>query len=148
MKSFSELGLNDNIVNGLNMEGITVPTKIQELTINRVLNNKDVIGESCTGSGKTLAFLAPLIQKINNTKKELQALIIVPTHELVMQINNEIKLLSKNSSIAINSMAIIGDVNIDKQIKKLKETKPQIIVGTCGRILDLIKNHQRKLHTN
>ena len=139
MKSFSELGLNDNIVNGLNMEGITVPTKIQELTINRVLNNKDVIGESCTGSGKTLAFLAPLIQKINNTKKELQALIIVPTHELVMQINNEIKLLSKNSSIAINSMAIIGDVNIDKQIKKLKETKPQIIVGTCGRILDLIK---------
>lgn len=147
MKSFSELGLNDNIVNGLNMEGITVPTKIQELTINRVLNNKDVIGESCTGSGKTLAFLAPLIQKINNTKKELQALIIVPTHELVMQINNEIKLLSKNSSIAINSMAIIGDVNIDKQIKKLKETKPQIIVGTCGRILDLIKKKKIKPHT-
>ena len=147
MKSFSELGLNDNIINGLNIEGITVPTKIQELTINKVLNNKDVIGQSCTGSGKTLAFLAPLLQKINNTEKELQALIIAPTHELVMQINNELKLLSKNSSIAITSMAIIGDVNIDKQIKKLKENKPQIIVGTCGRILDLIKKKKVKPHT-
>lgn len=147
MKAFSELGLNDNIINGLKLQGITSPTKIQELTINEILNNKDVIGESCTGSGKTLAFLTPLFQRIDNSKRELQSLIIAPTHELVMQINDQIKLLSKNSGVNMTSLTIIGDVNIDKQIKRLKENKPQIIVGTCGRILDLIKKKKIKPHT-
>lgn len=147
MKSFKELGLNENIINGLKIQGITEPTTIQELSIPEVLNNKDLIGESHTGSGKTLAFVAPLFNKIDPSKRELQALILAPTHELVIQINDQIKLLSKNSGIIIESLPIMGDVNIEKQIKKLKDTKPQIIVGSTGRVLDLIKKKKIKPHT-
>ena len=147
MKSFKELGLNENIINGLKIQGITEPTTIQELSIPEVLNNKDLIGESHTGSGKTLAFVAPLFNKIDSTKKELQTLILAPTHELVIQINDQIKLLAKNSEINILSLPIMGDVNIEKQIKKLKDTKPQIIVGSTGRVLDLIKKKKIKPHT-
>lgn len=147
MKSFKELGLNDNIILGLNKQNITIPTHIQNLVIPEILNNKDIIGESHTGSGKTLAFVSPLFQKIDYSRKELQVLILAPTHELVIQINDQIKLLAKNSDINISSQPIIGDVNIEKQIKKLKDTKPQIIVGTTGRVLDLIKKKKIKTHT-
>lgn len=147
MKSFSELGLNDNIVLGLTKQNISIPTNIQSLTIPEALSFKDVVSEAYTGSGKTLAFVAPIIQQIDVAKKELQALILAPTHELVMQINDQIKLLANNSEIPISSLSIIGDVNIDKQIKKLKDTKPQIIVGTVGRVLDLIKKKKIKPHT-
>ena len=65
MKNFKDLSLNDNIILGLEKQGIYTPTEIQTLTIPEILNNKDVIGEAHTGSGKTLAFLAPLFQKID-----------------------------------------------------------------------------------
>lgn len=147
MKSFKELGLNENIINGLELQGITTPTEIQSLCIPEILENKDVIGEAHTGSGKTLAFLAPIFQKLNTEKREMQALILCPTHELVMQIENQIKLLESNSKIPVTSVTIIGDVNIDKQIKKLKDIKPHIIVGTPGRVLDLMNKKKIAAHT-
>jgi superfamily II DNA/RNA helicase len=73
----------------------------------------------------------------------MQVLILAPTHELVMQIEAQIKLLALNSEIPVTSMSVIGDVNIDKQIKKLKDVKPHIIVGTTGRVLDLIKKKKK-----
>ncbi|NLK93665.1 MAG: DEAD/DEAH box helicase [Clostridiales bacterium] len=145
--TFEELGLNTNIISGLKKENIVKPTEIQNLCIKEALLNKDIIGESHTGSGKTLAFLCPLFQKINTEKKENQGLILAPTHELVMQIENEIKLLAKNSNMDITSMAVIGDVNIEKQIKKLKDIKPHIIVGSTGRVMDLIKKKKITPHT-
>lgn len=147
MKSFSELGLNDNIVKGLELQGITEPTEIQSLTIPEILKNKDVIGESFTGSGKTLAFLAPIFQKINTEKREMQVLIIQPTHELVMQTETQIKMLAVNSNVSVTSLTLIGDVNIFNQIKKLKEIKPHIIVGTPGRVLDLMNKKKISAHT-
>lgn len=147
MKNFKELNLNDDVIAGLEKQGITTPTEIQSLTIPEILNNKDVIGEAHTGSGKTLAFLAPLFQKIDPSKKELQILILAPTRELVMQIERQSKLLAENSEMPINTVPIIGDVNMDKQIKKLKELKPNIIVGTPGRVLDLIRKKKIKAHT-
>ncbi|NLZ34718.1 MAG: DEAD/DEAH box helicase, partial [Clostridiales bacterium] len=147
MKSFSELGLNDNIVKGLELQGITEPTEIQSLTIPEILKNKDVIGESFTGSGKTLAFLAPIFQKINTEKREMQVLIIQPTHELVMQTEAQIKMLAVNSNVSVTSLTLIGDVNIFNQIKKLKEIKPHIIVGTPGRVLDLMNKKKISAHT-
>ena len=86
MKSFTELGLNEKLINALAKQNITAPTKIQELVIPEAVQNKDIIGESHTGSGKTLAFLLPLFEKIDTSKREMQALILAPTHELVMQI--------------------------------------------------------------
>ena len=147
MKNFKELGLNDAIISGLEKQGITEPTEIQSLVINEILNNEDVLGESYTGSGKTLAFVAPLFQKIDTSKREMQVLILAPTHELVIQTETQIKLLSKNSEMPVTSLPIMGDVNIDKQIKKIKEIKPHIIVGTTGRVLDLIKKKKITAHT-
>lgn len=147
MKTFKELNLNDNIIAGLEKQGITIPTEIQNLTIPEILDNKDVIGEAHTGSGKTLAFLAPLFEKIDTSKKELQVLILAPTRELVMQIEKQSKLLAENSEMPINTVPIIGDVNMDKQIKNLKGLKPNIIVGTPGRVLDLIRKKKIKAHT-
>lgn len=146
-KSFKELGLNENIINGLEKQGITEPTEIQVLTIPSALENKDVIGEAHTGSGKTLAFVCPLFQKVNTEKREMQALILAPTHELVMQIEAQIKLLAENSEMPVTSLTIIGDVNIDKQIKRLRDVKPHIVVGTPGRVIDLIRKKKITAHT-
>lgn len=144
--SFDELGLNPELIEGLKKEGINDPTTIQVEAIPLALNNKDIIGQSQTGSGKTLAYLLPIFQKIKSDIREMQALILAPTHELVMQIENQIKLLSKNSGTPITSAAIIGEVNITRQIEKLKE-KPHIIVGSTGRVLELIKKRKISAHT-
>jgi len=146
-KSFNELNINNSIVVGLEKQNITIPTGIQETAIPFALENKDIIAEAHTGTGKTLAFLIPIFEKINVEKREMQAIILAPTHELVVQIESQIKLLSTNSGINVTSLSIIGESNIEKQIKKLKEVKPHIIVGSPGRILDLIKKKKITAHT-
>ena len=146
-KSFNELNINNSIVVGLEKQNITIPTGIQETAIPFALENKDIIAEAHTGTGKTLAFLIPIFEKINIEKREMQAIILAPTHELVVQIESQIKLLSTNSSINVTSLSIMGESNIEKQIKKLKEVKPHIIVGSPGRILDLIKKKKITAHT-
>jgi superfamily II DNA/RNA helicase len=144
--TFDELGLNLNLIEGLKKSNITTPTDIQIKTIPLALENKDIIGQSQTGSGKTLAYLLPIFQKIDSSKREMQAIILAPTHELVMQIDNEVKLLAENSGIPVTSTPIIGDVNKVRQIEKLRE-KPHIIVGSTGRILELIKAKKISAHT-
>lgn len=146
-KSFNELNINNSIVVGLEKQNITIPTGIQETAIPFALENKDIIAEAHTGTGKTLAFLIPIFEKINVEKREMQAIILAPTHELVVQIESQIKLLSTNSGINVTSLSIMGESNIEKQIKKLKEVKPHIIVGSPGRILDLIKKKKITAHT-
>lgn len=145
--SFEALGLNTTIVEGLIKQNITTPTAIQAQAVPVILSHQDVIAQSHTGSGKTLAFVAPLFQKIDTSKREMQVLILAPTHELVMQIDQQIKLLATNSGEAVTSTTIIGGANIEKQIKKLKDTKPHFIVGTPGRILELIKKKKITAHT-
>lgn len=147
MTTFKELNLKNDLINGLKKQDIASPTEVQYLSINKILENKDLLVKSQTGSGKTLAYLLPIFEKIDTTKRETQVLILAPTHELVMQIDNQAKLLSKNSNIDVTSFSVIGEVNIQKQIKNLKSIKPHIVVGTCGRILDLIKQKKLKSHT-
>lgn len=145
--SFNDLNLNSNIIEGLKKQGITIPTAIQASSILPALENKDIIGEAFTGSGKTLAYLLPLFHKIDTSKREMQGIILAPTHELAIQIEEQIKLLSENSNVPVTSLSIIGDVNINNQIKKLKDIKPHIIVGSTGRILDLIRKKKITAHT-
>ena len=144
--TFENLNLDSRIIAGLNKQNISVPTSIQQEAIPVILNHQDVIAQSHTGSGKTLAFVAPLFKKIDTTKREMQVLILAPTHELVMQIDAQIKLLAANSGEPVTSTTIIGGANIEKQIKKLKE-KPHFIVGSAGRILELIKKKKITAHT-
>lgn len=136
--SFETLGLCPNLINALKKEEIYEPFSIQTKAIPLALENKDIIGQSQTGSGKTLAYLLPLFEKIKSGMKEMQVIILAPTHELVIQINKQIELLSKNSELLVTSTVIIGGVNIQRQKEKLKQ-KPNIIVGSTGRILELIK---------
>ncbi|MCB8815858.1 DEAD/DEAH box helicase [Desulfosporosinus shakirovi] len=138
MNTFHQLGLDESLVNALKLQGIVEPTAIQEQAIPFILTGKDVLGQSETGTGKTLAYLLPIFRKIDILKRETQVMILTPTHELAIQIQREMETLSKNSGLDIRSTAIIGNVNIARQIGKLKE-KPHIIVGSSGRILELIQ---------
>lgn len=143
---FEQLGLKTDLVNALKILGIIEPTDIQRKTIPLLLENKDIIGQSETGSGKTFAYLLPIFEKIDVNLKSNQVIILAPTHELVMQIHQQIQILSKNANRTITSSPIIGNASIKRQIENLKE-KPQIIVGSLGRIYDLIQKRKIKAHT-
>lgn len=144
-KNFETLNLKQDLIDALAKQDITSPMAIQSLVIPSILENKDVIAQSHTGSGKTLAFLLPLFEKIDLSIKHTQVMILAPTHELVVQINEQIKLLATNSGRPITSTTLMGNMNIEKQIQKLK-TKPHIVVGSSGRILDLIKKKKLAAH--
>ena len=145
-ENFEQLGIEASILSVLSEAGIVTPTKIQELVIPAALTGKDIVGQSPTGTGKTLAYLLPLLQKIDLEKREMQALILAPTHELAIQIIRQIEWLVEDAALSITSAAIIGDVNIKRQIDKLKE-KPHVIVGSGGRILELIHKKKITAHT-
>ena len=143
-KDFEQLGLIAPLSQGLTKADITEPTTIQLEVIPPALAGKDIIGQSPTGTGKTLAYLLPLFQKIDTAKRETQAFILAPTHELAIQIQRQIELLATNTGLPVTATPIIGDVNIQRQIDKLKE-KPHIITGSSGRILELVQ--KKKINT-
>lgn len=120
--------------------GFTAPTPIQDAAIPLVLEGKDVVGIANTGTGKTAAFLVPLLNKVLEGKNR-RILIIVPTRELAVQIENELRLLS--GGLGIFSVVCIGGVSMSAQINKLKQS-PQFVIGTPGRLLDL--NKQGKIN--
>ncbi|WP_371068575.1 DEAD/DEAH box helicase [Sediminibacillus sp. JSM 1682029] len=123
--------------------GFTEPTAIQKKAIPEILQGKDVIAESPTGSGKTLAYILPLLQKVDPEKKHVQAVILASSHELVMQIHQEIQTWAAGSGIG--SASLIGGANIKRQLEKLKK-RPQIIAGTPGRVQELINKKKLKMH--
>lgn len=144
--TFQALNLSEELVNALGKQAITSPMPIQSLVIPHALEGKDLIAQAHTGSGKTLAFVLPLFEKIDPSLKQSQAMILAPTHELVVQINEQIKLLAQNSGRAVTTAIIMGGMDMEKQIKNLK-TKPHVIVGSSGRILDLIRKKKLTAHT-
>ena len=146
MKNFLELNIKDTIVEALAKQNINEPTPIQGEAIPKILENLDVILESETGSGKTLAYLLPLIEKVNYEKRENQFLILVPTHELALQVNEVLNKMADLSLEPIKSIVIMGDVNIKRQVEKLRD-KPQFVIGSPGRILELIKLKKISAHT-
>lgn len=137
--------LNSSLISALEKKNFNSFTDVQEKTIPLILDGKDLIIESKTGSGKTLAFLLPIFNKINPEERAIQSLIIAPTQELASQIYSEANLLKDQSEMNISSALIIGGANINNQIKKIKE-KPQIIVGTPKRVLELIKLKKLPCH--
>lgn len=143
---FEAMEMNRSLIEALRKVNITVPTEIQARVIPEAQKNKDLIIQSETGTGKTLAYLLPLFEKLDTNKKEMQAIILVPTHELAIQVERQIEMLSQNSDIKATSTPIIGDVNILRQTEKLR-IKPNIIVGTAGRILELIQKKKISAHT-
>ena len=144
--NFEALGLSESIIKGLELQGIDTPTSVQEQSIPKIIENKNLIIQSETGSGKTLAYLLPFYARTETIAPVMQVLVVVPTHELAMQIHHQVQTLSKNAEIPIKSAVIFGDVNIKFQLQKLKE-KPQIIIGTTGRLIELIQLKKITAHT-
>ncbi|HWR39798.1 MAG TPA: DEAD/DEAH box helicase [Patescibacteria group bacterium] len=144
--AFAGLGVITPLIAGLGKRNITIPTEIQSEVIPGILSGKSLIAQSPTGTGKTLAYLIPLFQRIDRERRENQVIVLAPTHELVIQIQRQIEQLATDSEVGVTSASIIGNVNILRQIEKLKE-KPQIIVGSAGRILELIQKKKIKAQT-
>jgi len=137
-KSFSDLGINEQLNQGLADLQISVPTDIQEKTIPVVLNQKeDLVALAKTGTGKTAAFGLPLLQLINIEDTNVQVVILAPTRELGHQIHANLISFASHSP-AISIAAVCGGIPIKPQMERLK-TATQIVVATPGRLVDLIK---------
>ena len=130
---FSELNVNAGIITALENMEIDTPTPIQEQSIPLLLEGNDVIGQAQTGTGKTFAYAIPLLERIDLNKRYVQALVMCPTRELTLQVSNEISKLSSYLNVRIAT--IYGGASYEKQFKELK-AKPQIVIGTPGRIID------------
>jgi len=129
----------------LKARGIVEPTVIQQKAIPLMLEDKDVIARSNTGTGKTLAYLIPAFMKVDVSLNAVQAVVIAPTRELAAQVCNEAKKLANGLGNGLKSMAVLGGVNISRQIEMLKD-KPQIIVGQAARILELVEKKKLSVH--
>lgn len=142
--SFEQFGLAPALLVGLEKQRFVEPTVVQAQAIPALQAGSDTYINAETGSGKTLAYLLPLFQGVNPNVKAAQALILAPTQELAMQIHQVACDLAQHSALDIRSSSLIGGAAIDRQIERLKK-KPQILVGTPGRILELIERGKLKL---
>ncbi|HEP1758450.1 TPA: DEAD/DEAH box helicase [Streptococcus pyogenes] len=133
---FTEFNLSQDIQSAVVTAGFEKASPIQEMTIPLVLEGKDVIGQAQTGTGKTAAFGLPTLNKIRTNENIIQALVIAPTRELAVQSQEELFRFGREKGVKVRS--VYGGSSIEKQIKALK-SGAHIVVGTPGRLLDLIK---------
>ncbi len=139
--SFQSLGLSETRVNLLEAMGFVSPTNIQEQAIPLLLSGRDVVGQSQTGTGKTAAYSLPMLDQINTKNPKVQALVLTPTRELAQQVAEAIKEFSGDRHLYI--LTICGGQSMERQIRSL-EKGVQIVVGTPGRVIDLLD--RGKLH--
>lgn len=144
LTTFAGLGISNVLVDKLADYGITTPSQVQAESIPAALEGKDILAQSQTGTGKTLAYLLPLLQRINPEEKGLQAIILAPTQELAMQIQREAE--NYGESLGISSQPLIGGAAIKRQLEKLR-LHPHLVIGTPGRIREIVALRKLKLHT-
>ena len=141
--AFRSLGLSSRVLRAINNRGFEEPTEIQAMTIPVILEGKtDIIAQAQTGTGKTAAFGLPLIELIDTRQTTVQALVLVPTRELAIQVAEEINSLRGEGDLTI--VPIYGGQSIDQQLRRLKKGV-HVVVGTPGRIIDHIKRKTLKL---
>ena len=141
--SFTQLGLSENLLSALEKQNFETPYLIQQIAIPEILNGKDVLGIAPTGSGKTAAYILPILQKLQTLKKaknrHVKALVIVPSRELSIQVNQVIQSFTSLLEKPIKSLAIYGGVSINPQMIALQNVA--LLVATPGRLLDLISSN-------
>ncbi len=140
---FNELHLSTELLAEIEKAGFVEASPIQEQTIPLAMAGKDVIGQAQTGTGKTAAFGFPTLEKIDTDNPAVQALVIAPTRELAVQSQEELFRFGRSKGVKVRS--VYGGSSIEKQIKALK-SGAHIVVGTPGRLLDLIKRKALKLN--
>jgi len=144
LTSFEELGITIDLVNKLSEFEIIAPSPVQAEVIPAALQGNDILAHSQTGTGKTLAYLLPILQGINPELKTIQKMILAPTQELAMQIVRESERYGEHKGIRV--LGLIGGAAMKRQVEKLK-LHPQLVVGTPGRIKELVEMRKIKMHT-
>src|SRR5436190_10565998 len=142
--SFAEIGVRPELVAALAKQRITEPTAIQLAAMPVLLAGRDAYLNSETGTGKTLAYLLPIFGRLDVSREATQVVVLAPTHELAIQIQRQCTDLAQHSGWPVRTLLLIGGTSTERQIEKLK-TKPHVVVGSPGRIRELIG--MRKLKT-
>lgn len=143
---FTDFNFKDSINKTLEAIHFTEPTEVQRKLIPVVLSGRDLVGESKTGSGKTHTFLLPIFQKIDSDLNQVQAVITAPSRELATQIYQAALEFTKFDS-KIRVANFVGGTDKARQIRKLEAAQPHLVIGTPGRILDLIHSQTLMVHT-
>lgn len=145
--SFKDLKLADSLNKTLDELKFITATPIQMMSIPLILKGSDVVAEAQTGSGKTAAFILPILHQLNlqanakskvNVNDQLKVLVLTPTRELAIQVNDDFRSLGRHLQPKQNSLPLIGGENIDQQINSLKLAR-NIVVATPGRLVELLK---------
>ena len=143
MTTFADLRLSESTLLALQDVGYESPSPIQEQAIPPMLEGRDVIGQAQTGSGKTAAFGLPIIEYVDPDVREVQALVLTPTRELCIQVTQAIRAYATRKGVDV--VAVFGGAPIRSQQAQLK-AGGHVVVGTVGRVLDLISRHSLVLH--
>ena len=144
MTTFAELGLAPDILAAIHDVGYEAPSPIQEQAIPPLLEGSDVIGQAQTGSGKTAAFGLPMLQYVDPSESDVQGLVLTPTRELCIQVTQALRAYGKRKGIDV--VAVFGGAPIRSQQAQLR-AGGQVVVGTVGRVKDLISRHSLMLHS-
>jgi ATP-dependent RNA helicase DeaD len=142
-KTFAELGLSEPTLQALRDVGYESPSPIQEQAIPELLAGHDVIGQAQTGTGKTAAFGLPIMEYVDPSEDSVQALVLTPTRELCIQVTQALR--AYGSRAGVDVVAVFGGAPIRTQQAQLR-AGGQVVVGTVGRVLDLISRHSLMLH--
>ncbi|KAJ2504293.1 putative RNA helicase [Coemansia sp. RSA 2049] len=143
MRTFAELGLDQWLVDSLSAMAIKQPTEIQRACIGPILEGRDVIGGAQTGSGKTAAFALPVLQRLSEDPYGVFAVVLTPTRELACQIAEQFEVLGKGAGVRVT--VTIGGVDMVTQAIEMSR-RPHIVVGTPGRLADLIQSSSDAVH--
>lgn len=133
--TFAALGLSPDVLKALEQLSYKTPSPIQAEAIPHLMQGKDLIGQAQTGTGKTAAFALPIIEKINVSQPDIQALVLCPTRELAMQVAEAVRKLAQFKP-GLGVVSVYGGQSMEKQIKALKK-RPQVLIATPGRLMDL-----------
>ena len=143
-QTFTALGLPEALAAALRAQGILTPLPVQTAAVPRLLAGENLLVQAPTGTGKTLAYLLPILARLDAALPQVQAVVLAPTQELSMQIARTAREVAQAAGLSVRVLGLIGGASIKRQMEKLKE-KPQLVVGTTGRILELAQKGKLKL---
>ena len=143
---FTDFKFRDYIQEALKEINFIEATEVQEKLIPIVLAGRDLVGESKTGSGKTHTFLLPIFQTLNEDSSHVEVVITAPSRELATQIYQAARQIAAHSEVEVRVVNYVGGTDKARQIDKLASNQPHIVIGTPGRIYDLVKSGDLAIH--
>ncbi|WP_407830357.1 DEAD/DEAH box helicase, partial [Vagococcus lutrae] len=146
MSTFTDYQLAPFLMAAIEKKQFKQPTEVQQRLIPLIQKGRSVVGQSQTGSGKTHTFLLPLVNKIDATRDEVQLVVTAPSRELANQIYQEAIELVADAPETIRVSLYVGGTDKQRQLAKLENQQPHIVIGTPGRILDMMNEQALKVH--